>query len=125
MPLVSLSDVPLTHGGRIGFQVENALAAAAAAWALGIPRDAIRDRLWNRSPATWKRCPAGSICSTIGGATVIVDYGHNIVGPAGHDRSHRTVPASSAGPRSTRPPATAATATWFARANCSATPSTA
>ena len=39
IPLASLSDVPLTHGGRISFQVENALAAVAAAWALGISRE--------------------------------------------------------------------------------------
>src|SRR5207302_3673733 len=34
--LIRLADVPLTHGGRIGFQVENALAAAAAGWSLGL-----------------------------------------------------------------------------------------
>ena len=37
--VVDLADVPLTHGGRIGFQVENALAAAAAAWSLGMSLD--------------------------------------------------------------------------------------
>ena len=33
----ALDRVPLTHGGQIGFQVENTLAAVAAAWALGMP----------------------------------------------------------------------------------------
>jgi cyanophycin synthetase len=40
--LLPLERVPLTHGGRIAFQVENVLAAAAAAWSLGLPADAIR-----------------------------------------------------------------------------------
>ena len=35
-PLISLDDLPSTHAGRVGFQVENILAAAAAGWALGI-----------------------------------------------------------------------------------------
>ncbi|MGH7225268.1 MAG: cyanophycin synthetase family protein, partial [Gemmataceae bacterium] len=41
IPLVSLENVPLTHGGHVGFQVENALAAAAAAWVLGVPCEVI------------------------------------------------------------------------------------
>ncbi len=35
-PLISLDDLPCTHAGRVGFQVENVLAAAAAGWALGV-----------------------------------------------------------------------------------------
>jgi cyanophycin synthetase len=37
LPIVSLDELPCTHGGRVSFQVENVLAATAAAWALGIP----------------------------------------------------------------------------------------
>lgn len=40
--LISLEDLPCTHGGRVDFQIENVLAAAAAGWALGLPVDAIR-----------------------------------------------------------------------------------
>lgn len=40
--LMPLRDVPCTHGGRVGFQIENALAAAAAAWSLGVSLDHIR-----------------------------------------------------------------------------------
>jgi cyanophycin synthetase len=43
--LVDVKDVPMTHGGQVGFQVENALAAAAAAWLLGVPCEAIRTGL--------------------------------------------------------------------------------
>ena len=40
--VASLAKVPLTLGGRIGFQIENTLAATAAAWALGLSRETIR-----------------------------------------------------------------------------------
>lgn len=36
-PVAALAAVPLTCGGRVAFQVENVLAAVAAAWALDIP----------------------------------------------------------------------------------------
>ncbi len=76
IPLVSLENVPLTHGGRIAFQVENALASAAAAWALGIPRDAIRAGLESFA-ADLEKVPGRFNLLEIDGATVIVDYGHN------------------------------------------------
>lgn len=69
-------DVPLTHGGRIPFQVENVLAAAAACWALGTPLEQIRHGLQTFS-AQLDGSPARFNVMTIGGATVIVDYGHN------------------------------------------------
>ena len=105
IPLVSLDDVPLTHGGRIGFQVENTLAAAAAAWALGIARDAIRAGLEivRRRPG---QVPGRFNLLEVGGATVIVDYGHNVSALAAlidaieqfpHER--RTVVYSAAGDR--------------------------
>lgn len=34
--LVSVEDLPCTHAGRVGFQIENILAAAAAGWGLKI-----------------------------------------------------------------------------------------
>ena len=43
--LVSLHDLPCTHGGRVGFQIENVLAAAAAGWALGLPLSDLRSGL--------------------------------------------------------------------------------
>jgi cyanophycin synthetase len=76
LPLAHLNNVPLTHGGRIGFQVENALAAAAAAWGLGLPREAIRAGL-ESFVADLEKSPGRFNLLEIGGATVIVDYGHN------------------------------------------------
>lgn len=53
-PVLTLAELPATDGGRIGFQVENTLAAVAAAWALGTPLHQIRAGLrvdpWGSSP---------------------------------------------------------------------------
>lgn len=74
--LVSLANVPLTSGGLIGFQVENALAAAAAGWGLGIPLEAIRHGLETFVNDT-KRAPARFNTIHFRGATIVIDYGHN------------------------------------------------
>ena len=42
---VPLREVPLTRGGTISFQVENTLAAVAAAWGCGLHFDAVRSGL--------------------------------------------------------------------------------
>ena len=43
---VALVDtVPLTHGGRIGFEVDNVLAATAACWSVGVPKEILQGRL--------------------------------------------------------------------------------
>jgi cyanophycin synthetase len=76
IPLASLAKVPLTHGGRVGFQIENALASAAAAWGLGISRDLIRAGL-ETFGCDLEQSPGRFNLLEIGGATVIVDYGHN------------------------------------------------
>lgn len=74
--VIRLDKIPLTHCGRIPFQVENATAAIAAAWGLGIPMDVIRARA-QTFVATPERVPARFNLLEIDGATVIVDYGHN------------------------------------------------
>jgi len=105
IPLVALANVPLTHGGRIGFQIENALAAAAAVWAMGVPRDAIRAGLESFA-ADLDKVPGRFNLLEIGGATVIIDYGHNVSSLSAvidaieqfpHER--RTVVYSAAGDR--------------------------
>ncbi|SHE68015.1 cyanophycin synthetase [Thermomonas hydrothermalis] len=71
-----LAEVPMTGGGRIGFQVENALAALAAGWALGLDWGIIRQGL-----ASFKtnagNAPGRFNLMAYRGATVIADYGHN------------------------------------------------
>lgn len=74
--LISLANVPLTFGGVIGFQVENALAAAAAGWGLGIPLETIRHGLETFVNDT-RRAPARFNTIHFRGATIVIDYGHN------------------------------------------------
>jgi cyanophycin synthetase len=76
IPLIALERVPLTHGGRVGFQVENVLAASAAAWSLGIPCETIRAALGTfRSDLS--QAPGRFNVLELNGATVVLDYGHN------------------------------------------------
>ena len=74
--LMALEHVPLTHGGRIGFQVENVLAACAAVWSLKCRLKTIRAGL----VFIQRRCqqvPGRFNVFRAGEATVIVDYAHN------------------------------------------------
>jgi cyanophycin synthetase len=74
--LLPLGRVPLTHGGGVAFQVENVLAAAAAAWALGLPLEAVRAGLESfRGDAA--QLPGRFNLFRADGATVVVDYAHN------------------------------------------------
>jgi cyanophycin synthetase len=74
--LTPLAHVPLTHQGRIGFQVENALATAGAAWGLGLSYEAIAQGLESFAP-DMETVPGRFNLLEIDGATVILDYGHN------------------------------------------------
>ncbi|MHB8973713.1 MAG: cyanophycin synthetase [Pirellulaceae bacterium] len=71
-----LTDVPLTRHGRIMFQVENVLAAVAAAWGLGVD-----DNIMRRGLATFdsnfELVPGRFNVVEVNGATVVLDYGHN------------------------------------------------
>jgi cyanophycin synthetase len=71
-----LSGVPLTLNGTIGFQVENVMAAAAAAWGLGISWDVIVDGLASFNNDINNAMGRFNVFS-YGGATLIADYGHN------------------------------------------------
>lgn len=74
---LSLSEIPLTHGGRIGFQNENTLAAVAAAWALGIDDELIRQGGRTFIPSLDQNAGRFNVLD-LTGITVIVDYGHNV-----------------------------------------------
>jgi cyanophycin synthetase len=73
---VPLAEVPITRGGVIGFQVENVMASVAAAWAVGIPWDAIRLGL-KTFVGESDNAPGRFNVFDYRGATVIADYGHN------------------------------------------------
>jgi cyanophycin synthetase len=73
---ISLSDVPITFNGTIGFQVENTMAAVAAAWAAGTDWDSIRRGLLSFTTDS-HNAPGRFNIFKHRGATVIADYGHN------------------------------------------------
>ena len=74
---LSLKEVPLTHGGRIGFQVENTIAAVAAAWALGISDEHIIRGVRSFTPSFDQSAGRFNVLD-LNGITVVVDYGHNV-----------------------------------------------
>jgi cyanophycin synthetase len=74
--LISLDKVPLTHHGRVAFQVENVLAACAAAWGLGLPAETVRSGLASFTSDA-QHVPGRFNILRTDGATVIVDYAHN------------------------------------------------
>ncbi|MDR3632998.1 MAG: cyanophycin synthetase, partial [Isosphaeraceae bacterium] len=77
IPVLGLSRVPLTRLGRVAFQVENVLAATAAAWAFQLPLELIREGL-SSFDSTPHQVPGRFNVLESNGATVIVDYAHNV-----------------------------------------------
>jgi cyanophycin synthetase len=71
-----LAEIPLTRGGTIGFQMENAMAAVGAAWGVGLDWDAVRRGLASfvNDAST---APGRFNVMDYQGATLIADYGHN------------------------------------------------
>lgn len=73
---IALQDIPLTRNGAIGFQIGNAMAAIAAAWALALDWKIICAGLSSfiNDAAT---APGRFNVYDYRGATLIADYGHN------------------------------------------------
>jgi len=73
---LALAEIPLTRNGSIGFQVENAMAAVGAVWALGVDWKVIRAGLASfvNDAST---APGRFNVFAYRGATLIADYGHN------------------------------------------------
>jgi len=71
-----LASIPITRNGIIGFQVENAMAAIAAAWALNVDWKTIQTGIstFVNDAAT---APGRFNFFEYRGANVIADYGHN------------------------------------------------
>jgi cyanophycin synthetase len=74
--LVEMARIPFTMGGRIPFQVMNALAATAAAWGAGLSPAMIARALttFETSP---QAVPGRFNTFNFNGVEVILDYGHN------------------------------------------------
>ena len=92
---IPLQGIPVTRGGTIGFQVENAMAAVAAAWAVNLSWDTIKSGLASFVTDT-HNAPGRFNVMDYAGATVIADYGHN------PDAMHALVAAVNAMPAQRR-----------------------
>ena len=96
---VALADIPVTQNGAIGFQVENAMAATAAAWALGEDWETIRSGLASFVNDA-QTAPGRFNVFSYRGATLIADYGHNPDAIQALVNAIDNMPMSSAGTRS-------------------------
>jgi cyanophycin synthetase len=76
-PFIPITEIPLTHGGLIQFQVENALASIAAAWSLGMDDELIRRGARTFTPDAEHSSGRFNMLD-YQGVSVIVDYGHNV-----------------------------------------------
>jgi UDP-N-acetylmuramyl tripeptide synthase len=77
--LARVSEIPIAFGGAARHNLANALAAAAAALALGVDPEVVREGLTNfgRSPDD---NPGRAELYIIGGVRVFMDFGHNAHG---------------------------------------------
>lgn len=103
--LIPLNHVPMTFDGRVPFEVENALAALGAAWAMNVPKERIVERA-RCFASDMTKVPSRFNILELRGATVIVDYGHNthalramIEALAMFPHEHRAALYSSSGDR--------------------------
>jgi cyanophycin synthetase len=78
-PLVELAGVPMTLAGLSRFNVENALAAASAALAIGIGREVVVKGLRTFLPDA-EHNPGRMNIFSLGEVTVVIDLAHNEAG---------------------------------------------
>jgi cyanophycin synthetase len=79
VPLVELVEVPMTLAGLSRFNVENALAAASAALAVGIPPETVVEGLRSFRPDA-EHNPGRMNFFSLGDTSVVMDLAHNEAG---------------------------------------------
>ena len=79
-PLMELVDVPMTLAGLSRFNIENALAAASAALAIGLPREAVVSGLTSFRPDAEHNPGRMNFFSLPGEVSVVMDLAHNEAG---------------------------------------------
>lgn len=76
LDLVELDRIPFTHNGAVRFQVQNALAAAGAAWAAGLnPAMIVRALTTFKSDSSM--APGRFNLFELNHIQIVLDYGHN------------------------------------------------
>jgi cyanophycin synthetase len=74
--IAAVADIPITFGGAAPYNVENALAAAAAAAAMGVSDGAIAAGLLGFDSSARDNPGRGNL-TRVGGVDVLLDFGHN------------------------------------------------
>ncbi|MDA8235799.1 MAG: cyanophycin synthetase [Clostridia bacterium] len=76
--IIAVKNIPAALGGIAGHNLENAMAAAAGALALGLSVNQVREGL---ASFTSNQCNPGRLnLLEIAGVKIILDYGHNLAG---------------------------------------------
>jgi cyanophycin synthetase len=91
-PLARVDEVPMTVGGAARHNVANALAAAAAAWTLGVPQDVIGREL-RRFGRVASDNEGRANMVELGGVQLVIDYAHNPHGLAALGELMAALPA--------------------------------
>ena len=78
-PIAEVADIPMTLAGLSRFNVENALAAASAALAIGLSREAVAEGLTTFRPDP-EHNPGRMNFFTLGEISVVMDLAHNEAG---------------------------------------------
>ncbi len=90
---IALDEIAITRSGTIGFQVQNAMAAIGAAWALGLDGSVVHSAL-SRFTSDARSTPGRFNIFDHAGATVIADYGHNVDAIAALVQAVESMPAT-------------------------------
>ncbi|MGD9710784.1 MAG: cyanophycin synthetase [Thermomicrobiales bacterium] len=77
--IISVAEIPATHGGLIRVNIANSLAAIAGAIGLGISLEVVR-RALTRFTSSYEQTPGRFNFQQILGRTVMLDYCHNTPG---------------------------------------------
>jgi cyanophycin synthetase len=93
MGVMDVRSIPATHGGVAVHNIQNALAAAAAAYGLGVPVATIRRALGSFT-STVAVNPGRMNIVEVADFQVMIDYGHNHDGFVNIVRAIRQMPAS-------------------------------
>lgn len=75
--IIRSADMPLTLGDAAMFNIQNAMAATAVAYALGVSEVDCRAGLVTFNPST-NQLPGRMNVMHLGGVKVLIDYGHNV-----------------------------------------------
>lgn len=79
VPVIAVADIPITFNARASCNIENSMAAVAAAYALKVPVDIIAKGLAGFKPDIAQN-PGRFNMFDLGQFRVMVDYAHNAVG---------------------------------------------